>query len=244
VIFAGVFAVLLAATVRYFALSYGATLSALASCGATWMFYPRVRTVREQLTTRSFLSDLSQIGLVFGIGLLCLAMLAAGTVFWIVTGFDLPNEGYLERRFHRQQAEFKRIVEMMDRDRSMAIITPERLARGNAYDELHWPRSKSEWGISEERWNEYRVLFKSIGVDAVLRREPDNSITLNVWDNVFINGTHVSYIYCGSHDFAKSSAVLRWPCVEQKESGSGQDREYAYRYKKIAPDWYILQVSY
>lgn len=246
-IFAGVFAVILAAAIRFLAVSHVIVPSALASCAAAWILRPRRATAVTAPPDES--SFIPQVAALFFLGLVCTALLAGGTLLWVMTGFDQPNDRWLKRRFNDQRADFERLASMMAEDHNMALVASGRTARTDADDHPHLPGTISALGISEARWNDYRTLLKRTGVDAVLRRDSGN-IVLDAWSNVFIHGTHLGYMHCGSRESLQGRATLIWPCVEAKENGAGQDSSfqngfvYTYRYKKIAQDWYILKVSY
>jgi len=234
-IFAGVFAIILAVVVRFLAISHVVVSSVLASCVATRLLRPRGATLVNAPPAES--SVMPQVVGLFCVGLACSALLGAGTLFWVMAGFDQPNDRQLQRRFKDQRTDFERLANMMTEDHNMALVSSGRIE----------PTDTD--GISEARWNDYRTLLKRIGVDAVLRRD-SGDIALDVWSNVFIHGTHLDYIHCGSRDPSKGRATLIWPCVEARETGNGQDSSsqngfvYTYRYKKIAQEWYILEVSY
>lgn len=246
-IFAGVFAVIFATAIRFLAISHVIVPSVLASCAVTWILLPRRATAVSVLPEES--TFIPQVVGLFLLGLVCTALLAGGALLWVVTGFDRPNDRWLERRFNDQRADYERLASMMAEDHNMALVASGRTARTDADDHPHLPGTISALGISEARWNDYRTLLKRTGVNAVLRRDSGN-IVLDAWSNVFIHGTHLGYMHCGSRESLQGRATLIWPCVEAKEIGAGQDSSfqngfvYTYRYKKIAQDWYILQVSY
>jgi hypothetical protein len=242
-IFAGVFAVIFAAAIRFLAISHVIVPSVIASCAVTWILRPRGATAVSVLPEES--TFIPQVVGLFLLGLVCTALLAGGTLLWVITGFDRPNDRWLARRFNDQRADYERLASMMAEDHNMAIVASELTPRNDADS----PGAITALGISVARWNDYRALLKRTGVNAVLRRDSGN-IALDVWSNVFIHGTHLSYMHCGSRDTSKGRATLIWPCVETKDIGNGEDSSfrngfvYTYRYKKIAQDWYILQVSY
>ena len=157
-------------------------------------------------------------------------------------GFDRPSERSLERNFIRHRAEIDRLVQMKTEDKAVPAVY--------AYAESNTdfpgdgiPR------MSEKRFNEYVPLLKSTGFETVMSRGPDD-VYLDAWANSFIHGTHVGYLHCGPNGDGSLNTFATWPCVEKKEFGSGEDDSvhngfyYVYRYKRIARDWYVLQVSY
>jgi hypothetical protein len=61
----------------------------------------------------------------------------------------------------------------------------------------------------------YASLLKRAGVKSVMRRGCSGT-AIDVWNNVFIHGTHLGYIHCGVRETVQDDALLRWPCVEAK----------------------------
>src|SRR6266850_951473 len=168
-IFAGVFAVIFAAAIRFLAVSHVIVPSVLASCAAAWILRPRRATAVNVLPEES--SFMPQVVGLFFLGLACTALLAGGTLLWVTTGFDQPNDRWLERRFNDQRADFERLASMMAEDHNIDLVDYGRTARTDADDNLHLPATISALGISEARWNDYRTLLKRTGVNAVRRRD-------------------------------------------------------------------------
>ena len=154
-----------------------------------------------------------------------------------------PSDAELQERFDSHRAEYERLVQMMDEDWQMARVAPDFTWK---QDNLAWPRPESQWGISRQRWDEYRKIFDQAGVkDGVTRSERSSDIILDVWSwGIVPAGTSVGYLHCGAPRNGYSHTEPA--CIENRESGKGfygTSTSYGYRYKKIAPDWYILEES-
>jgi hypothetical protein len=171
------------------------------------------------------------------VGIVCFGILVGISLVW--WGCGQPSDASLERRFNKERPEFERLVGMMDEDRNMSRIAPDFTWR---QDTLAWPRPESEWGISKQRWNDYRNLFSKTGLsDGVTRPDKSSDTLLDVWSwGLAIGGTSVSYLHCGPP--RNSYTHTAPPCLQTKDSGRVEyDKWEGYRYKKIAQDWYIYE---
>jgi hypothetical protein len=175
----------------------------------------------------------------FRAGIICALVVAIGALLW--AGFHQPSERLLERRFNEQRAAFDRLSEMKLEDDTIGTVY--------ARAESNSGSSADGVGLPQARLNEYEPLFLTTGVKRAISRG-SGDIYLDAWANVFVHGTHLGYVHCGPSGLTRAHPIGRWPCIEQKESGSGEDDSekngfyYAYQYKRIAPDWYILKASY
>ncbi len=174
----------------------------------------------------------------FRVGIITALVLAMGTLLW---AFHKPSEKLLERRFNERRAAFDQLSEMKLEDDVIGTVY--------ARVESNSRSSADEASLSEARLNEYGALFLTTEVKSAMSLG-SGDIYLDVWSRVFVHGTHLGYIHCGPSGLTRTHTIARWPCTELKESGSGQDDsehngfDYAYQYKRIAPDWYILKASY
>ena len=175
-------------------------------------------------------------------GMLCVFLLGIGTLLWFLFGLDRPSERFLQQNFIRHRPEIDRLVQMKAEDKQVPdVYAYAESNTGFPGDGI--PR------MSEKRFNEYVPLFKSTGLETVMSRGPDD-VYLGAWANGFIHGTHVGYLHCGPGGNGSQNSFATWPCTERKEAGSGEDDTvhngfyYAYRYKRIAQDWYVLEVRY
>jgi hypothetical protein len=175
------------------------------------------------------------------IGMISLGVLALITLLWWVIGPHQPSDASLERRFNKERPELELLVTMMDKDWNMSRIASDFTWR---QDNLAWPRPETEWGISKERWNDYKKLFIETRVsDGTLRREKSSDVLLVVWSwGIVPSGIGVSYLYCGPP--RNGYAHTEPPCLENKDSGRAERSDgYIYRYKKIGKDWFIYEES-
>jgi hypothetical protein len=158
-------------------------------------------------------------------------------------GHHQPSDQSLEQRFYRQRSDLERLVTMMDEDRQMSRITPTFTWRQN---NIAWPRPESEWGISPNRWDDYRKIFSQARFDdGTTRREKSSDVLVGVWSRGIVpSGIGVSYLHCGQA--RNGYTPTEPPCIEKGDSGAGMhdhSASYGYRYQKITEEWYIYEES-
>lgn len=176
-------------------------------------------------------------------GVLLLVFLLVGVGIWYRTP---PSDASLRRRFYEHRADLEQIVKMMEREVHVYTIAKEVITRD---DYLVWPGQPT--GVPEQRWNQYRELFKRAGVayaqidawrDIEIVARPSIQFRKEALSLSYAGGTDVSYVHCGS-ERPTDPVKAYLPCVERKESGEFRDDVWL-RYERIEGDWYILESSY
>jgi hypothetical protein len=100
-----------------------------------------------------------------------------------------------------------------------------------------WPRPQSKWGLTQQRWDEYRRLFKTTGLSGGLARSQYGKQVFFIafsW-GMMERGASLGYAYCGESIGSIPEALP--PCEDHKDSLEGN----TYRYEKIAANWYIFE---
>jgi hypothetical protein len=153
-------------------------------------------------------------------------------VFW--WGCTPPSDTNLLNRFQRHRNDFQTLVSMSSEDSRVIRIAPDftRLE-----DDWSWPRAQTRWGITPQRWDDYRRLFRETGLSGGLYRSPNSKqVFLLAWSEGIVGrGTYLGYVYCG--DVPTDGNDSYPPCTEQKDSFEGRK----YRYRKIGDQWYIWE---
>ena len=167
--------------------------------------------------------------------ILLVVVLLIGSLFWYATP---PSDASLERRFYQHRADFEQLVRMMEEDAHMQRVA-EGFTRNDDWDtELLKQRQ-----ISEQRWNQYREIFRRAGVPMGTERDDADDIEIAVWAfGLAIAERSLSYIHCDkrtAHSFANSYQ----PCFERMESGRFEDNDHLIRYQRIEGDWYIFEFA-
>jgi hypothetical protein len=96
-------------------------------------------------------------------------------------------------------------------------------------------------GISDQRWNLYREIFRRADVPTGTSKEKNsNDILIGVWGfGLSIAGKTVGYLHCGKP--SPGIVNLYPPCLQRKESGKINENYDFIRYKRIEPGWYIYE---
>ena len=87
------------------------------------------------------------------LGLSAVAIIAV----FAARGGSVPSDQALRARFLANRVDFERLVAMSDEDSHLTRIAPDFTWLD---DDVSWPRRNV--GISEQRWNDYRELFRGM----------------------------------------------------------------------------------
>ena len=103
-----------------------------------------------------------------------------------------PSENALRKDFQEHRSALEAIVQLSNMDSKVVRIAPAftRLA-----DDWSWPRSKNKWGLTENRWNRYRQLFKKAGIEDGISREDGSIFFLAEGCGLSISGRSSGYVY-------------------------------------------------
>jgi len=84
------------------------------------------------------------------------------------------SESWLRSHFAENRDAFERLADMSneDFDNGQVIRIADDFTR--LIDNWSWPRPEAEWGVTPQRWNEYRALFRSLKLPAGLSRQGDD----------------------------------------------------------------------
>ncbi len=177
-------------------------------------------------------------------------------VVWKIVGFSLlglvvlvlllmwscaaPSDASLTRRFQHHRSELETLVRMSQEDANVI-----RVADGftRVKGDWNWPRPQSEWGITPERWDQYRQLFDKVGLSAGLEKDEGGNVYFIVHTEGFV--THAAdkgLVFCGR---AGPENVFL-PCAEQRAEGElGQhDGHEGNAYYRLTDNWYIIESWY
>jgi hypothetical protein len=178
---------------------------------------------------------------ILGLVLLIIVGAVSLLAWWIAP--HVPNDQKLVQEFSKKRPDLERLVSMLADDSRMTRIAPHFLW---TEDSFAWPRPKSQWGISQVRWDEYKHLFRRAGVDegTVGGGKSNETLFLVYTWGIVPSGISVGYLHCGQPTSGYQHAEPA--CIERKDSGKGmygQSTSFGYRYKKITGDWFILEQS-
>jgi len=164
--------------------------------------------------------------------------LALVTVLLFVCYVSLPpSDAKLEGQFAARKPDFERLIQRVDK-------TPFVVRVGNVEiedsDGRKYRQGDRQAPLSPESWNEYREIFKKTGMKEGLCRSPQTGQVQFLGHTIFGKvgpiGTHYGYVYCPAVSNAPRAGFL--PCRIEKDSYDIGD----YRYKRIAPEWFIVEI--
>src|SRR2546421_11626654 len=144
-----------------------------------------------------------------------------------------PSDSSLEEAFRRDEPRLKQIVEMSRVDSKLTRIAMDVTT---TEDRTRWPASESDWGISKQRWDEYRQLFRAVGLEGgVWRRPGSNDRYLIVSSRgLATGGSTKGYVY--------SEDNLQPLCdsLDDVPSNTLQASPNRTAYKKLTTNWYLF----
>jgi hypothetical protein len=162
-----------------------------------------------------------------------LALAALSVIAQSVNRGPFPSDEALRARFLAHRVDFERLVAMANEDSHLTRIAPDFTWLD---DDVSWPRSNV--GISDARWNDYRQLFKTVGAsNGILRGTgPDRVIFPIAWVGLVPTGCAKGLVYSQ----APLSPVLK--SLDKKapdEFLDAPDRSHMLVYKPVENHWYI-----
>lgn len=164
--------------------------------------------------------------------------LALITVLLIISYVSLPpSDAKLERQFAASKPDLERLIQK-------ASQTPSVVRIGNAeiedVDGRKYRQGDRQALLSPESWSEYREIFKKTGMKEGLYRSPQTGqfqfLGHTILGKVGPIGTLYGYVYCPAASNALRAGFS--PCSVEKDEYDDGD----YRYKRIAPEWFIVEV--
>jgi hypothetical protein len=146
-----------------------------------------------------------------------------------------PGDNTLVKRFRKHRGELENLVQMANHDSQFAAIGPDlvKMVDGKEYgqDEVHRV-------LSDARWDEYRRLFNSVGLNAGVNRDEktgDVFLAAHTFGKTDSVATYFGFLYCSD---ANARVYGFTPCVD----GSDSADKRRYRWKKLDSRWYIFEV--
>lgn len=138
-----------------------------------------------------------------------------------------PSDQELEANFFKNEADFDALVRMAQADPKVVRLAPD----FNWLDHTAaWPRPESEWGLSNERWDEYRKLFRKLGLPTgISNLQPDGVMLFASSRGLVTGGSTKGYAY-----FLEDPPHI----VDSLERASFKDSRIAY--KRLRGHWYLF----
>lgn len=166
------------------------------------------------------------------------AMLAAGMLILRSTmthygDLSQPNDAILEANFKQHESDLDLLVRMSQADAHVVRITDDFTWLDN---NAAWPRPKSELGFSEERWAQYRKLFRTAGLEGGITREKSGDVTYLIFSSkgLVTHGTEKGYAF--------SEKELS-PLGRSLDDVTQMPKGHSVMFKKLKEHWYLFYMS-
>src|ERR1035438_9102950 len=162
-----------------------------------------------------------------------LGLTALGAIAQSAAPKPLPSDKALRARFFAHRADFERLVAMANEDSRLTRIASDFTWLD---DDVAWPRK--DVGISEQRWTEYRQIFRRVGAsDGILKGiEPTRIIFPIMSVGLVPSGFEKGIVYSE----APLSPVLK--SLDDRplhQKGPVRYSSHVLVYKQITDHWYI-----
>ena len=160
--------------------------------------------------------------------LLIIAVVASANCgYFLGLSRPLPSDASMEESFRKNKQDFMELVRIFNEDTNLRRI------------DYHWThvvgvsQSSNETGdpgISEERWNEYRTLFRKLNLDGGINRDPfDGTMMFFAFSKgLAVNGTLKGYYY----------SIKPIPCKVAQHDDLNKFEDGVYC-KSIDENWYM-----
>ena len=149
----------------------------------------------------------------------------------------MPSDFELRDRFFQKQSDFVRLVQMSNQDQHVTVIDSHATYLDS---DVSWPRK--DIGFSEERWNEYRRMFRKLGVDGGLSRRMDYpfAVFLNAYASGGVLGSSgKGYVYS-----EKSLSPLVNSLDVMPRDLYNKNRGHAIVFEALTNNWYMFREEY
>jgi hypothetical protein len=140
-----------------------------------------------------------------------------------------PTDAELSQRLADHHKDFEQLVAMAKADKELVRIAPDFTWTTSS---VAWPRPVSELGFTTQRWDEYRRLFQTLGLEAGVLQpwdHPDTIYLLARTKGLIIGGSIKGYAY--------SDATLEPRCESLDNPDALGDSEICFR--PLGGKWYL-----
>ncbi|MHB8526239.1 MAG: hypothetical protein ACYDD2_08805 [Candidatus Acidiferrales bacterium] len=157
---------------------------------------------------------------------------SARTLEWF---WSAPSDDSLMKQFSKHRGDLETLVSMAETDSSMSRIADDFTWRK---DSAEWPRPESQWGITADRWNDYRKLFRKVGLsDGFSEDDRGDMYFISYTAGSVVSGMSKGFVYCRKIEFSKNAFL---PCTEQHDSGKQESTTGdGSEYRRLAKHWYL-----
>jgi hypothetical protein len=147
-----------------------------------------------------------------------------------VTRSTWRSDAALKSHFLRHRADFEKLLSMAQEDAHVVRVAPDFTWLD---DDFAWPRKNV--GISAERWDEYRKLFRQVDVASGLRKDldPPRIFFPVISEGLVPSGYEKGLVYSPT----PLSPVLR--SLDEKPPDQFWEGSHVLVYRPVGDHWYI-----
>jgi len=162
-------------------------------------------------------------------------ILTWGAAWALGRAWAAPSDEAMARQFKKHRGDLETLVSMTREDSNVSRVADTFIWRK---DSAAWPRPESEWGITEERWNEYRGLFRKVGLVAGLNKDSQGNIYfISHTEGSVVSGASKGFVYCEKTGVPESAYL---PCSGSQDSGKYENaKNKGSEYHRLTEHWYI-----
>lgn len=142
----------------------------------------------------------------------------------LLSGCGLSSEHTLRQNFAAHESEIQQILRMQQHDSNVVRVAP-------SFTRLkdNWALPRKDIGFSEQRWNEYRKLFKDAGITDGTQVDEGTTFLFVSSAGLGIAGSSRGYAHVLSEPSVVVSALSKCP------------RKNGVCFVPLRGDWYLFQ---
>jgi hypothetical protein len=147
----------------------------------------------------------------------------------------MPSDAALQENFHAHETEFHRLAQMSNEDSHLVVIKSTFTSLDT---DASWPRTNV--GISEVRWNEYRNLFHELGIEGGISRPSEfpGAVFFDAYGSGgVLASSNKGYVYSPS---TLSPIVKSLDSMPKDFGASG----HALAFTPLTNQWYLYREEY
>ena len=173
---------------------------------------------RHRLSQRLLLRAYAVIGLAVLAGVTTVALIHRSPLGSLVPDAKLRDS------FYANQGDFNKLVLMSKQDRPLIRIRDDLTLMQTA------PGVKKNVGLTVDRWQEYRVLFKKLGLKEGLERSDTVPSALLLFS--YCEGSAID-ADCKGYAYSEEPLSPLMTSLDEPRPG--------YMFKKLCPNWYLVR---
>jgi hypothetical protein len=168
----------------------------------------------------------------FVLATLAFGWAGAAALSW---AWSAPSDAAMTRQFSRHRDGLEALATMAKEDSMMSRIAFDFTWR---QDSVAWPRPEAKWGITRARWDQYRRLFRQVGVSEGLTQDRNGNIYFLVHtQGSVVGGASKGFVYCLREEASPDTFS---PCSEQRDFGRRDDgKGEGDEYRRLSQHWFI-----